>query len=122
VTTLPHLVAKARNYAARDIIDDMAGAICKAGGRSWHRAPKALRERYREMARASLQAISVADPAIIAATCYLVDPPTLADFQIAAGAAALLPKTGHPDAGDVLADLARDWRLQIEGILTHAQR
>ncbi len=117
MTALPDVVAKARTYAARDIIDDIAGAICKAGGRSWHRAPKARRDRYRAMARASLEAIRVADPAVIAATCYLVGPPTAADFSIAAGAAALLPKTGHPDAGDVLADLARDWRLQIEGIL-----
>lgn len=117
MTALPDVVAKARTYAARDIIDDIASAICKAGGRSWHRASKARRDRYRAMARASLETIRVADPAIIAATVYLVAPPTLADFQIAAGAAALLPKTGHPDAGDVLADLARDWRQQIEGIL-----
>lgn len=118
MTALPDLVAKARAYAARDLIEDMAGAICKAGGRSWRNAPKSRKDRYRAMARASLEAISVPDPAIIAATCYMVDPPTLADFKIAAGAAALLPKTGHPDAGDVLADLARDWRLQIEGILS----
>lgn len=117
MTALPDLVAKARSYAARDILDDVACAICKAGGRSWRNAPKARKDRYRAMARASLEAISVPDPAIIAATCYLVDPPTLDDFRIAAGAAALLPKTSHPDAGDVLADLARDWRLQIEGIL-----
>lgn len=118
MTALPDLVAKERTYAALEIIEEMAAAICKAGGRSWYRAPKARRERYRAMARAALRAIRVPDPAIIAATAYLVDPPTTADFSIAAGAAALLPKTGHPDTGDVLADLARDWRLQIEGILS----
>lgn len=118
MTALPDLVAKARTYAARDIIDEMAAAIAKDRGRTWHRMTSARKAQCRSQARAALRAISVADPAIIAATCYLVDPPTLADFKIAAGAAALLPKTGHPDAGDVLADLARDWRLQIEGILS----
>lgn len=118
MTVLPDLVAKARNYAARDIIEDMAAAIAKDRGRTWSRMTSARKAQCRSQARAALRAISVPDPAIIAATCYLVDPPTLADFKIAAGAAALLPKTGHPDAGGVLADLARDWRLQIEGILS----
>lgn len=118
MTVLPDLVAKARTYAAHDIIDDMAAAIAKDRGRTWHRMTSARKAQCRSQACAALRAIKVADPAIIAATCYLVDPPTLADFSIAAGAAALLPKTGHPDAGDVLADLARDWRLQIEGILS----
>lgn len=118
MTALPDLVAKARAYAARDIIEEMAAAIAKDRGRAWSRMTSARKAQCRSQARAALRAIKVADPAIIAATCYLVDPPTLADFSIAAGAAALLPKTGHPDAGDVLADLARDWRLQIEGILS----
>lgn len=118
MTALPDLVAKARTYAARDIIDEMAAAIAKDRGRTWHRMTSARKAQCRSQARAALRAIRVADPAVIAATAYLVDPPTLDDFAIAAGAAALLPKTGHPDAGDVLADLARDWRLQIEGILS----
>lgn len=118
MTALPDIVAKARIYAARDIIEDMAAAIAKDRGRTWSRMTSARKAQCRSQARAALRAIKVADPAIIAATCYLVDPPTMADFTITAGAAALLPKTGHPDAGDVLADLARDWRLQIEGILS----
>lgn len=96
MTALPDVIAKARTYAARDIIDDIAGAICKAGGRSWHRAPKARRDRYRAMARASLETIRIADPAIIAATAYLADSPTLADFQIAAGAAACCRRQATP--------------------------
>jgi len=58
------------------------------------------------------------DPAVIAATAYVSARPTTDDFVIAAGASALLPKTGHPDQPDVLAELARDWRLQIEAILS----
>lgn len=77
----------------------------------------ARKAQCRSQARAALRTLAVADPAIIAATAYVVEPPSLSDFRIAAGAAALLPKTSHPDGPDVLADLARDWRLQIEGIL-----
>lgn len=117
MTALPDVVAKARTYAARDIIEEMAAAIAKDRGRTWSRMTSARKAQCRSQARAALRAIRVADPAIIAATAYATEPPSADDFSIAAGAAALLPKTGHPDAGDVLADLARDWRLQIEGIL-----
>lgn len=114
---LTNLVAKARTYAARDIIDDMAQAIAFDRGRNWARMSGARKAQCRSQARAALKALAVADPAIIAATAYIVEPPSLADFSVAAGASALLPKTGHPDGPDVLADLARDWRLQIEWIL-----
>lgn len=117
MTKLPDQIAKARAYAARDIIEEMAAAIAKDRGRTWHRMTSARKAQCRSQARAALRAIRVADPAIIAAAAYATEPPSADDFSIAAGAAALLPKTGHPDAGDVLADLARDWRLQIEGIL-----
>lgn len=33
MTALPDLIAKERTYAALDIIEEMAAAICKAGGR-----------------------------------------------------------------------------------------
>lgn len=115
---LPDIVAKARNYAVRDIIEEMAAAIARDRGREWLRMTSARKAQCRSQARAALRAIRVADPAIIAATVYLADPPTPADFEIAAGALALLPPTGHLDAGDVVADLARDWRLQIEAILS----
>ncbi|MBD3819401.1 hypothetical protein [Brevundimonas diminuta] len=114
---LPTLLATARSYAARDLIEDMAAAIARDRGREWLRMSAARRAQCRSQARAALRAIRIADPAVIAATAYATEPPSADDFSIAAGAAALLPKTGHPDAGDVLADLARDWRLQIEGIL-----
>ena len=114
---LTDIVAKARRYAARDIIESMAEAIAHDRGRTWSRMTSARKAQCRSQARAALGAIRVADPAIIAATAYIVEPPSLADFNIAAGASALLPKTGHPDGPDVLADLARDWRLQIEWIL-----
>lgn len=117
MTKLPDQIAKARAYAARDIIEDMAAAIARDRGREWLRMTSARKAQCRSQARAALRAIRVADPAIIAAAAYATEPPSADDFSIAAGAAALLPKTGHPDAGDVLADLARDWRLQIEGIL-----
>ena len=117
MTELPETIAKARRYAAIDIIEGMARAIARDRGREWYRMTSARKAQCRSQARAALRTLAAADPAIIAATAYVTEPPTLADFQIAAGAAALLPKTGHPDGPDVLADLARDWRLQIEGIL-----
>ncbi|WP_368933512.1 hypothetical protein [Brevundimonas naejangsanensis] len=117
MTKLPDQIAKARAYAARAIIEDMAAAIARDRGREWLRMTSARKAQCRSQARAALRAIRVADPAIIAAAAYATEPPSANDFSIAAGASALLPKTGHPDARDVLADLARDWRLQIEGIL-----
>lgn len=117
MTELPETIAKARRYAAIDIIEGMAKAIARDRGREWCRMTSARKAQCRSQARAALGTLAAADPAIIAATAYVTEPPTLADFQIAAGAAALLPKTSHPDGPDVLADLARDWRQQIEGIL-----
>lgn len=117
MTELPDLVAKARRYAAREIIEGMAAAIARDRGREWGRMSSARKAQCRSQARAALRTLTVADPAIIAATAYVAEPPTLSDFRIAAGAAALLPKTSHPDGPDVLADLARDWRQQVEGIL-----
>lgn len=118
MTTLPDPIAKARAYAARDIIEEMAAAIARDRGREWLRMSSARKAPCRSQARAALRAIRTADPAIIAATAYVVEPPSADDFVIAAGATALLPKTGHPDQPDVLAELARDWRLQIEAILS----
>lgn len=117
MTELPDIVAKARRYASRDIIEGMAEAIARDRGREWGRMSSARKAQCRSQARAALRTLIVADPAIIAATACLVEPPSLADFRIAAGSAALLPKTNHPDGPDVLADLARDWRQQIESIL-----
>nr|WP_303682638.1 hypothetical protein [Brevundimonas naejangsanensis] len=118
MTALSDVIAKARTTAARDIIEEMAVAIAKDRGRTWSRMTSARKAQCRSQARAALRAIRVADPAILAATIYLADPPTPADFEIATRALALLPPTGHLDAGDVVADLARDWRLQIEGMLS----
>lgn len=44
--------------ARTKVIDRMAAAICTAGGRSWRNAPKARKDRYREMARAAALALS----------------------------------------------------------------
>ena len=44
--------------ARAKVIDRMAAAICAAGGRSWRNAPKARKDRYREMARAAALALS----------------------------------------------------------------
>lgn len=115
---LPAQLATAQAYAARDLIEDMAAAIARDRGREWLRMSSARKAQCRSQARAALRAIRLADPAIIAATAYVVEPPTTDDFVIAAGASALLPKTGHPDQPDVLAELARDWRLQIEAVLS----
>jgi hypothetical protein len=114
---LTDIVAKARAPAALEIVEVMAEAIAHDRGRTWSRMALSRKDQCRSQARAALGAIRVADPAIIAATAYIVEPPSLSDFNIAAGASALLPKTGHPDGPDVLADLARDWRLQVEWIL-----
>lgn len=36
------------------VIDHVAAAICKAGGRSWRNAPKSRKDRYRAMALAAV--------------------------------------------------------------------
>lgn len=118
MTEMPETIARARRYAALDIIEGMAKAIAQNRGREWGRMTPARQGQCRAQARAALRALVVADPAIIAATVYYgTVAPTPADFAVAAEASKLLPLTGHLDGPDVLADLARDWRQQIEGIL-----
>lgn len=118
MTELPETIAKAHRYAALDIIEGMAKAIARSKGREWTRMTPARQGQCRSQARAALRSLTTANPAIIAATVYAgTVAPTLADFSVAAEAAKLLPLTDHLDGPDVLAELARDWRQQIEGIL-----
>lgn len=52
-------------------------------------------------------------PEVIADVVQRVDPASLADYEVAKAASALLPPTGHPDGPDVLAELVRDYRALV---------
>lgn len=115
---LVHPITLASVSAGPAIIERMAHAIAHAKGRDWNRMTRPRQDQCRVQARAALGAIRTADPAIVAATVfYGTVAPSIEDFAVAKEAAKLLPLTSHLDGPDVLADLARDWRQQIEGIL-----
>ncbi len=116
---LMHPLTLASNSAGPAIIERMAAAIAHEKGRDWRRMTPARRDQCRNQARAALAAIRRADPAIVAATVYYgTVSPSVDDFAVAEEASKLLPLTSHLDGPDILADLARDWRQQIEGILS----
>lgn len=113
--TAPPGLAQAAEQAASEVIVRMAKAVAEKRGQPWAEMKKARQRKLINDARAALSAIVEPHPALIAATAYMgTEQPVSSDWSIAALAETYLPKTGHPDTGDILAELARDWRMQME--------
>lgn len=70
-----------------------------------------------KLARAALQALREPTPQMLADVAVKTQPASEADYALASRAVELLPPSDHPDAGDVLAELARDWRNFIDAAL-----
>lgn len=71
----------------------------------------------RALARIAITALMEPTEEMVAAVAVQTQPASAADYALALKAVKLLPASEHPDAGDVLAEIARDHRAMISKAL-----
>lgn len=65
------------------------------------------------LARAALLALAEPTPEMIAAVAPRVTPASPRDYELALEASSLLPRSDHPNVGDILAEISRDFTDMI---------
>ena len=102
-----------------EMVERVARAICAANALSprWELCSTAQREDHVRFARAAIEAMREPTAHMLAVVAPDTEPATEADYALALRAVELLPPSEHPDVGDILAEIARDWRHMTEAAL-----